>query len=219
MSLTPNDRQYKRLSDPVSISECWIDKSDYSFLNDITNEHIIEACGEINRLCNRKFNHQEVDFIYTINNNFNQYITISLPNYPVKAITDIYLQVASDFSLVSLDNLQIFREEGVIKLLPITTELTTERYDMYNEVSYWVRYTSGFKTKGDINDDYPDVPKNVKKATAIMAKYLYQVEKITAGVSSFRTQTYSQTNAKPNDDPLYSRILQLLDNYIINSYA
>lgn len=224
MSSTPENRGRIALKDPETIDECWITQADYSFLSGYSDDQIIEACSEINRMCNRKFNHQEADAVViqeaTLYYSYNTFI---LPNYPIKSVTDIYLQILDTFNKLDLTYLQTFTEESVLKLVPILTADTNSALPQINinpNTNVWVRYDSGFKVNGDITNDYPTVPSPIKKATAMMAKYLSEIDSLPIGVKQFSTQTYSQTNAaKLEEDAYFVRIKQLLQKYVINNYA
>lgn len=212
--LTPNNRTFLTLSSPTSIDDCWIDNT-YPFLinTDLTDDQIntliIGACGMVNTYLGSYLNEQTADqIIYNYPENNARYQTFTSDNSPLISITDVYLQILGQFTKVSLDYLEVFLDQGTFRILPYPEELTSLSINALNlandkDISLWVRYVSG----------YSNVPEDIKMATAYMFNYMYNSTLDTASVKSFKTQTYSQTNAKPNEASNLLLAYSILDKY------
>jgi hypothetical protein len=210
---------------PQSISDCWISPTDYpNFLSyaadpiksQFLNKYIIQACTKINTMCNRYFNSQQVDEIFdkTVLN-MRDYSTFIIGNYPLVSVDYMWVNVVNTFNIVSLDYLQIDTRTGLVKILPnfsIYVQTTLPQWALKPSSTFWIRYTIGF-------DNVGGVPEDIKRATALMVDYLFGLDSLTPNISSFRTQTYSETTAKASEDPIMSRIEALIAPYRINKIA
>ena len=213
--LTPENRTFAPFLHPATIDDCWID-TNYPFLqpNDfsigIKEQLIIAACAQINEMCNRYFNEQEADQVFVNKKVGNGYVMFSLRNRPVATITDVFLQVGSQFVELNSDYFQFSPQTGVFKIFPypeasvsITTFLP---YLPKDELNTWIRYTSGFSS----------VPENVKMATALMYNYNISTYNNPSGATEFKTQTYSERLAgTPTNNPTLTQIKLLLSTYLI----
>jgi len=214
-NLTPTGRVYKPFIDPA-YANCWITIADPMLVsNSLTDAQkqtlIVRACAMINRMCNRYFNKQEADEIF-INDNgqIESYCTYVLANAPIVSITDIYLQLGDTFSVLdSTDNLQLFPDDGTIRLLPQPESLVGVQGVLawqgeYSRSNMWIRYTSGYET----------VPTDVQLATAYMYNYLYAISQNPIGIIEFKTQTTSEKyGVERRNNPLLVAIDQLLTSY------
>jgi hypothetical protein len=218
MALTPNNRDREIPKDPETIDECWITTTTYPTYTGITNDDIIDDCSAVNEMCNRKFNHQVIDQTFMDVSFFmSQYQYFALDNGPISYVSDIYLQGGDTFALVDDQYLQVFTEERGIKVVPFLTFSPTIQNTIFNlpstQYHLWVRYASGFRVNGDDDETYPEVPRPVQRATILMAKYLANLSGVQPNVTSFSTQTYSQKNSLPSDDPILSRVKEFLKPY------
>lgn len=223
--LTPNNRTRLKLKNPAVIADCWISSTDYPNLvalaadatyGAFVNKFIIQACAQINKMTNRYWNIQTADQIFMFSpQGFNQYQTYVLENRPINSITDIYLQVNETFSNVDLSYMQLFDEERTVRIYPLNIALSNLQVISDRLISQttnmWFRYSSGLATA--------DVPEDIKQATAMYVNYIVNGFKDTALVASFSTQTYSQTNSKPGDNPLLLQIKDMLKPYTLISIA
>lgn len=223
MPTTPDGTFYKT-NDPTTIGECWITDTETYAIQQIKNDsdksdflddYIIDACAEVNRICNRKFNKQVIDKIFKDQNlQTNDYINLRLWNTPIASVDKIWLQVTDTFTEINKSYTQILFNEGVIKIMPkdifMVYGTLPPNFSRLNS-NLWIRYTGGYEIE--------DVPRPVKRATALMVKYLFDLEELDGGIKSYRTQTYQQTNSDAETDPVMSQIMRLLQKYIIYSSA
>lgn len=217
--LTPDGLPQKKLVDPATIGECWITSTSNfaniakyaanSALSPYLDSYIIEACSLVNSICGVKFNEQVADMVISNQNLYiGRYKMIVLANLPVSSIENVWLNVVDTFAPVSLSFIQLDELTGTLKILPDFTtyvQTTLPYYQFGDSSNLWIRYTSGYEVA--------DVPPVIKRATALAVDYLYGLDGLTPNVSSFKTQTYSQTTAKEDEDPIMSRIKNLLKSY------
>lgn len=216
--LTPDGTCYI-WADPKTINDCWISSTDFpnlaKYASDATKSPylenaIIAACAAINKICNRKFNKQVIDDIYT--NEvlaFRDYKVYALKNRPVVSVDKVWLNVTNTFALIDPTYFQLLPSEGVLKILPtfsVYVQTTLPFYAYSTASNLWIRYTSGYEKT--------DVPQDVKLATAMYVDYYFSRFNLTGGISSFGTQTYNQTNVtKPDSDPILVAINEILKTY------
>lgn len=218
MATTP-DGTYNTPKDPANYSECWItDNETYGLAKIKANtekepylqDYIVDACAEINRICKRKFNKQTIDKIFKNQDLLvSHYITLVLDNVPIESVTNAWLQTADNFTPINTDFFQIMFDEGVVKAMPKNFFLAYSSIPPNlapSSSNLWVRYVGGY--------DIADVPRPVKRATALMVEYLFGFESLDVGLKSFRTQTYSETYSGTEDDPVLSKIKHMLKDYI-----
>lgn len=214
---TPNNRAYLLLVDPVDKNGCWVTQADYDFLANASDKQIVNACARINALCKRKFNHQIADQVfYRKSYNAVDYTDLLLENIPIKNVVDVYLQVIDSFEELSTDAIQIVPESGAVSFLAFPETVLSNIATLAREGEYniWFRYDSGFRINSDVDNTYPAVPENVKYATALMVRYQQSLANNFEGVLEFKTQTYSQKNSNPDNNPLLMEINELLKEYI-----
>ena len=231
MSLVPPTGNKYDPVDPKTIDECWITPTDFPNLiaysqdsqkSTILNNMIITACGAVNRLCNRKFNQQIIDEIwpnvYMYTSMYNEF---TLKNRPLVEVEHVWLQIAANFSEVYSTYLQILTEESIVKILPTVMTTALVPYPFYlkkDACNVWVEYKSGYKIdRTDLQNIVNDVPYDVQLATSLYVDYLYSSFDMTAGITSFKTQTYSQTGSTPDNDPKLQAIKALLRPYMLIS--
>jgi len=226
MALTP-DGTKNDPTDPQSMNDSWIqadmfpnlqkyarDEDKSAFLDD----YMLEACASVNEYCQRKFNKQVIDQI-ELNRGLGvtDYNVFVVRNRPLISVDNVWLNIGATFSSVGLDNLQIDTNAGVVKILPsVITQLSSNSIGAFKSVNLWLRYTSGFNV--DYSDDdnaENDVPRDIRRATAMYVDYLYGMDGLRnqVGVKSYKTQTYAQTNASASEDPILDRIGKILDRY------
>jgi len=217
--------------DPTTIEECWItpDSSPnlkkYALdpnISPFLEDYIIMACGMINRMCNRKFNQQQYDQILP-----NQLLTIRdyktfvLSNRPLVSIDEVWVQVVNTFALLDPTYFQIMTYEGIVKILPqfnVYVQTTLPMFSLASASNIWIRFTSGYKIdRTDPDNVINEVPFPVQKATALMVDWLVGMDNITPNLSSFRTQTYSETTANASEDPIKTRVEMMLKPYKLNT--
>lgn len=230
MALTPDGNPRKVLRDPETIDECWITPTQYPnltkfaanpLLSGYLNAYIIEACALVNEICRKKFNEQQADLVL-INENLYMgwYKTISVENIPLVTVDNVWLNVTNTFAPVSLEYLQVDTVTGTIKILPdftVYTQTTLPWFQLGNAANIWIRYTSGYEIdRTDPDNVVNKVPLPVQRATGMLVDYLFGVDGIIPNVAEFKTQTYSQKSSKTDEDPIYSRAMQLLKPYIHN---
>lgn len=232
MSLTPDGHKYDP-QDPQTIQECWIQSGAFPnlvryaadpTLSPFLNDYIIMACAEVNRLCDRKFNKQVVDEIFANERLwFNEYRMFTLKQRPLAEVTNIWLQVVDVFSPIDLQYLQVDTSVGTIKILPtFSTYVNTTLPAVYLSTAsnLWVRYEGGYAVDyTDPSHPINEVPFPVRMATALMVDYLFDLANVQGGVSNFRTQTYSQQNATPDQDPKLGAIKNMLKTFMLIKVA
>lgn len=218
-------------TDPQTIDEAWIQDDMFpnlaAYAADATKspyleDYILEACAAINDMCNRKFNQQQQDQIFISKElYFSSYNEFVLDNGPLVSIDRVWLQIGDSFSEVSMDFAQIDTVSRVVKVLPnVANAAKPLVQDRNDTVNVWIRYTGGYEVDYSGSNTTNEVPRPVRRATAKYVDYLFASDGFTAGIKSYRTQTYSQTNATGNvaeDDPVLASISMILKPYMINS--
>lgn len=209
--------------DPKNITDCWID---YTTSPNIAKYHsdttkspyldnaIITACAAINRMCNRKFNIQQFDEIFTNETlAFRDFKIYVLKNRPLITVDNVWLNITNTFSAIDLTYLQVLTDEGIVKILPtfsVYVQTTLPFYAYSTASNLWIRYTSGYAIA--------DVPFDVKLATAMWVDYYFSRFNLVGGVTQFSTQTYSQTNVTGKGmDSILVSIDEMLTPYKIYS--
>ena len=228
MALTPDGTKLDPV-DPSTANTAWISPTSHPNLvkfaadatkSDFLNEFILDACAAINRICNRKFNKQQIDQIFKDTNLFfRDYKTFVLDNRPLISVDNMWIQVVDTFSPISLEFIQVMTREAAIKVLPnfsSNVQTTLPIYALESSTNLWVRYTSGYEVDQDGGTN--EVPRPVQQATALYVSYLFSSFDVDSGISEFKTQTYQQKNVLDADkDPLLTRIDKLLNPYIIRN--
>lgn len=206
--MTPQNRNFLELKNPSTINDCWIAVSDVTDLTGVTNEEIVQACCFINEICARKFNGQESDVVFNNTKLFCEGETqFFLPNIPVKSISDVYIQVNGNFTLLPVESYFFIPSTGILYI-----------QSCISNCNLWVRYHSGYRTNGDTTGFYPIVDGSVKRATILAVSFLREMRK-NGIVESYSTQTYSQKNAEISKMPLFKEIEQLLKSFKKYNYA
>lgn len=220
--LTPDGTKYDP-KQPQLIGDCWITSTSYpnlvSYTTDPTksafvDQYIIDACGEINKMCNRYFNSQTIDQIFkNVVLNIRDYTTFVLDYGPLETVTNIWVEVVNSFAPIDLQFLQQLTREGIVKILPsfsVYAQTTLPMWALPTSTNVWIRYIAGYHPS---SGDAYQIPNDIKRATALMVDYLFGLDSITPNLSSYRTQTYSETSAKANEDPILTRIESMLKPY------
>lgn len=230
MSYAPPGYTKKDPVDPTTIDECWIQSTMYPNLakyaanssqSTYLNTAIITACAAINQMCNRKFNQQQYDYIIPNEVLFmRDYKTYVLPNRPLVSVDNVWVEVVDTFALVTPQYFQIMTYEGVLKILPTFStyvQTTLPNFALRPSSNLWIRFTSGYAVDYSGNNTTNDVPEPIRLATAMYVDYLYSRFSLMGGVTEFKTQTYSQKNAKGNEDPILTAIQEILKPYFLSS--
>jgi hypothetical protein len=229
MALTPDGDPKKVLTDPQTIGACWITPTQYPnlvkygadpTLSPFLDAYIIEACAMVNDICKRKFNKQQADMIVPNTNLYiGSYRNISLENTPLVSVDDIWINVLDTFAEVSLDYMQLDISSGLLKILPNFTtyvQTTLPYFQFGSAANIWIRYTSGYEIDRTTDPEEPinKVPATVQRATALCVDYLMGLDGLVPNVSEFKTQTYSQKSSNSKEDPIMSRIKEMLRDYM-----
>lgn len=226
MATTPDGQPQKVPVDPTSITQCWVQPSDFPDIQAdatkslILNSMIIAACAAVNRMCSRKFNQQQIDTIIKDQGIFyRDYKTFDVKNSPIVSLDNAWLQVINTFAVLDLTYLQVDVSSNWIKILPtfsVYVQSTLPFWALTPSTNVWLRATTGYAVDYS-NPASPinDVPSSVIMATQFYVRYLYGVMNLPAGVKSYSTQTYSQTNSTAADDPLLSTVKDMLSPYYL----
>ena len=225
-SQTP-DGTIKTPSDPTTITSCWIQAADFpnlaAYKTDPTKSpyldaFILTACSAINTMCNRKFNKQQQD--YTFQNTalyYRDYRPFNLPNRPLVSVDGLWLQVVNTWASVNLQFTQIIGNTNQVKVLPTFqtyVQTTLPLFVLEPSTNLYFRYTAGYAVDySNVNSPVNEVPMVVRIATAMYVDYLYSRFTLTGGITRFRTQTYSQTSAMGDKDPVLTAIDTLIKPY------
>ena len=218
----PNSTPVKYPVDPSTYATCWIDATTTpnlaKYYADPTlttyfQSFVIAACAGVNKICNRKFNSQEMDQIFPNDILWvRDYKPYPLQNRPVTAVTGVYLQIVNTWTSIVPTYWQLLPNEGIVKILPTFNPyalVTLPSYFWPVTTNVWVRFTSGFAKA--------DVPLPVKMATALYVDYLYSRSNLIGGVSQYNTQTFGETMAIGDQDSQYAAIKTLLEPYILHN--
>ena len=228
MGYGPNGVDVINPSDPSDIITCWIQPTSYPNLVAYNNDpvkqpylefYIMQACAAVNRMCNRKFNLQQMDQIF-LNEHLwvRDYKAYSLQNRPLISVDGVWIQVVDKWTQVVQQYFQVSPNEGIVKVLPVLNpyvQVTIPSYVWGASTNLWFRFTSGYHVDYSTGVAINDVPAPVQMATAMYVDYLYNMSNTAGGVSSFRTQTYSETRVGGEDDPLIKSIKMILQPYLI----
>lgn len=229
MSLTPDGTKNNPVH-PSTIDECWIqdtmfpnlvkykaDSTKSPYLNNI----IISACSLADTICNRYFLKQTIDEIFPntllSHERYNEFV---LKNIPLIEVDKVWIQVVGTFSEITDTYLQIMEEEGIVKILPTFSTTASVPYPFYidnTSTNVWIRYESGFDVDYSGTHSTNEVPFDVQLATSFLVDYLFAGFDTPSGIKSFRTQTYSQENSTADNDPSYSKALNILNKYVISN--
>lgn len=229
MALTPDGTKNSPKS-PQNIDECWIQADQFPNLVKYAadpikslylDNMIITSCGAVNSICNRYFNKQTIDEIFPNEGLFtNEYNEFVLKNRPLIEVKKVWLQIVSTFAEVENTYLQVLTEESIVKILPTLSLTSSVPFPFYRDKdasNVWIRYDSGFAVDYSGQNTTNEVPFEVRLATASYVDYLFSMFDMQGGISEFKTQTYSQKNAKASEDPLLSSVKGLLKDYIITN--
>lgn len=225
MAIAPSNTKIS-FKNPQTIDQCWINSRFSPMLDNYGESYplyvdrfIISACSAVNRMCNRYFNKQQADEIFT-NESLQAYFytQITLKNKPIISVDKAWLNITGTFNEINLQYLMQATDQGTIKLLPdvaISSSIVTNQLYIGKTTDLWVKYTSGYVTdQADVDSNNQLIPADVALATAIIAEVMLERAMSTStGGKSFKTQTYSETSFGFEEDPKFKQAKEMLKPY------
>jgi hypothetical protein len=198
-----------------------INSSSDMYTNGSLDRILLQASSHVNRYCRRYFQKQTIDETYpnlTIQVSNPRLTVIPLRNSPVQRINSVTVQVLKWFIPFNLEYLiQPFYEQHYYQIVPLLstagqgaplgtgTPIPSVILEQSQLGIVWTNYTCG----------YDIIPEDIKYATTLIAGKMIGLGKYNPlGLSSFRTQTTSQTFSKTKDDnPIDTEVAAILDPY------
>jgi hypothetical protein len=181
---------------------------------------LLQASAEVNRYTHRYFQKQTIDETFpnvTIQVSNPRLTVIPLKNPPVQRINTVTIQVLKFFIPFSLEYLiQPFHEQHYYQIVPMlstsgavsASPIPSVILEQSQLGIVWTNYTCG----------YDVIPEDIKLATVLIATKFYGLKFNPLGLTSFRTQTVSQTFAAHGaTNPIDSQVMAILDKYRIRT--
>jgi hypothetical protein len=183
---------------------------------------LLQASSHVNRYTRRYFQKQTIDETFpnvTIQVSNPRLTIIPLKNPPVSQINSVTIQVLRWFIPFSLEYLiQPFYEQHYYQIVPMLstagqgapmgtgTPIPSVILEQSQLGIVWTNYTCG----------YDVIPEDIKEAVGIIAGKMFGMKHNPLGLSSFKTQTVSQT-WEPSGATNYldSEVMAILNKYRI----